>query len=101
MPPAGMESQLLQDPQSVANMELVRDLLPDTPLRSYDVKNAVMIKRGQDVLVKAGAGQGFLITVKAEAMQDGSMGETIRLKNSESGRFLSAEVTGPGTAKMK
>lgn len=101
MPPAGMENQLLQDPQSVANMELVRDLLPDTPLRSYDVKNAVMIKRGQDVLVKAGAGQGFLITVKAEAMQDGSMGETIRLKNSESGRFLSAEVTGPGTAKMK
>lgn len=101
MPPAGMESQLIQDPQLIANMELVRDLLPDTPLRTYDVKNAIMVKRGQDVLVTAGAGQGFLITVKAEALQDGAMGETIRLKNAESGRSLSAEVTGPGTAKMK
>jgi flagella basal body P-ring formation protein FlgA len=100
-PPAGMETQLIQDPALIANMELVRDLLPGTPLRTYDVKNAVMVKRGQEVLVTAGAGQGFLITVKAEAQQDAGMGETIRLKNAESGRFMSAEVTGPGTAKMK
>ena len=100
-PPAGMETQLIQDPALIANMELVRDLLPGTPLRTYDVKNAVMVKRGQEVLVTAGGGQGFLITVKAEAQQDAGMGETIRLKNAESGRFMSAEVTGPGTAKMK
>ena len=101
LPPAGMEAQLVQDPQQIANMELVRDLLPDTPLRTYDVKNAIMVKRGQDVLVTASAGQGFQITVKAEALQDGAMGEMIRLKNTESGRSLSAEVTGQGTAKMK
>jgi len=101
LPPSGMEAQLIQDPQLVANMELVRDLLPDTPLRTYDVKNAIMVKRGQDVLVTAGAGQGFQITIKAEALQDGAMGEMIRLKNTESGRSLSAEVTGQGTARMK
>ena len=100
-PAAGMEAQLIQDPQLVTNMELVRDLLPNTPLRTYDVKNAVMVKRGQDVLVTAGSGSGFLITIKAEAQQDGGFGETIRLKNTESGRSLSAEVTGPGTAKLK
>ena len=100
-PPAGMEAQLIQDPQLVAHMELVRDLLPNTPLRTYDVKNAVMVKRGQDVLVTASSGNGFLITVKAEAQQDGGFGETIRLKNMESGRSLSAEVTGPGAAKLK
>lgn len=99
--PAGMENQLIQDPQQVANMELVRDLLPDTPLRTYDVKNAIMVKRGQDVLINVGVGQGFLITVKAEALQDGAMGETIRFKNTESGRSISAEITGLGTAKMK
>ena len=100
-PAAGMEAQLIQDPQSVVHMELVRDLLPNTPLRTYDVKNAVMVKRGQDVLVTAGSGGGLLITVKAEALQDGGFGETIRLKNMESGRSLSAEVTGLGTAKLK
>ena len=101
LPAAGMETQLIQDPKLLVNMELVRDLLPNTPLRTYDVKNAIMVKRGQEVLVTAGSGQGFLITVKAEALQDGGFGETIRLKNAESGRSLSAEVTGPGTAKMK
>lgn len=100
-PPAGMESQLIQDPAQIVNMELVRDLLPNTPLRTYDVKNAVMVKRGQEVLVTVGSGQGFLITVKAEAQQDGAIGENIRLKNTESGRLLSAEVTGSGTARMK
>lgn len=100
-PSAGMEAQLIQDPQLVVHMELVRDLLPNTPLRTYDVKNAVMVKRGQDVLVTASSGGGFLITVKAEALQDGGFGETIRLKNTESGRSLSAEVTGPGAAKLK
>ena len=97
----GMDGQLIQDPKQVSNMELVRDLLPDTPLKTYDVKNAVLIKRGQSVLITVGEGQGFLITVKAESQQDGSMGETIRLKNTESGRLMSAEVTGSGTAKMK
>jgi flagella basal body P-ring formation protein FlgA len=76
-------------------------LLPNTPLRTYDVKNAVLIKRGQTVLITIGEGQGFLITVKAESQQDGSIGETIRLKNTESGRLMSAEVTGAGTAKMR
>ena len=97
----GMDGQLIQDPKQVSNMELVRDLLPDTPLKTYDVKNAVLIKRGQNVLITVGEGQGFLITVKAESQQDGSIGETIRLKNTESGRLMSAEVTGSGTAKMK
>jgi len=101
MPASGMENQVIVDPQLLVNMELVRDLAPNAPLRTYDLKKAVMVKRGQEVLVTAGGGQGFLITVKAEAQQDAGMGETIRLKNAESGRFMSAEVTGPGTAKMK
>ena len=95
------ENQLVQDPKLVSNTELVRDLLSDTPLRTYDIKNAILVKRGQDVVVTAGSGQGFLISVKAEALQDGGINETIRLKNVESGRLLSAEVTGPGTARLK
>lgn len=101
MPSAGLENQVIQDAKLVSNMELVRDLLANTPLKTFDVRNAVLVKRGQDVLVTAGSGQGFLITVKAEALQDGGIGETIRLKNAESNRSLSAEITGPGTAKMK
>jgi flagella basal body P-ring formation protein FlgA len=98
---AGMEQQLVADPKWVQNMELVRDLLPGVPLRTYDVKNAFMVKRGQEVLVSAGSAAGFVVTAKAEALQDGILGEVIRLKNQESGQSLSAEVTGPGMAKIR
>jgi flagella basal body P-ring formation protein FlgA len=101
MPAAGMENQIISDPQLLKNMELVRDLTPNTPLRSYDVKNAVLVKRGQEVQVTAGEGQGFSITMRAEALQDGGLGEQIRLKNVESGRSLHGVITGPNAAKLR
>jgi flagella basal body P-ring formation protein FlgA len=70
-------------------------------LRSYDVKNAVLVKRGQEVQVTAGEGQGFSITMRAEALQDGGVGEQIRLKNTESGRSLYGVITGPNLAKLR
>jgi flagella basal body P-ring formation protein FlgA len=93
------ENQVVQDLKDVSNMELLRDLPANTPLRSYDVKASLMVRRGQQVLVSVGEGKGFSITVRAEAQQDGLMGEQIRLKNTESGRSLSAVVTGFSTAK--
>ncbi len=93
------ETQVVQDLKDVSNMELLRDLPANTPLRSYDVKASLMVRRGQQVLVSVGEGKGFSITVRAEAQQDGLMGEQIRLKNTESGRSLSAVVTGFNAAK--
>jgi flagella basal body P-ring formation protein FlgA len=101
MPAAGMENQIISDINLVKNMELVRDLTPNTPLRSYDVKTAVLVKRGQEVQVTAGEGQGFSITMRAEALQDGGLGEQIRLKNVESGRSLYGVITGPNAAKLR
>ncbi len=101
MPAAGMENQIISDTKLVKNMELVRDLTPNTPLRSYDVKAAVLVKRGQEVQVTAGEGQGFSITMRAEALQDGGLGEQIRLKNVDSGRSLSGVITGPNAAKLR
>jgi flagellar basal body P-ring formation protein FlgA len=98
---AGMENQIISDTKLLKNMQLVRDLTPNTPLRSYDVKTAVLVKRGQEVQVTAGEGQGFSITMRAEALQDGGLGEQIRLKNVESGRSLSGVITGPNAAKLR
>lgn len=101
MPIPGMENQVIVDSKLLVNMELVRDLTPNSPLRTYDVKAAIMVKRGQEVQVSAGQGQGFLITMRAEALQDGGLGEQVRLKNSESGRSLIAVITGPNTARIR
>ena len=70
-----------------------------TALRTYDLKAAQMVRRGQLVMVSSGEGKGFLITLRAEAQQDGILGEQIRLKNPESGRSLSAVITGFNAAR--
>ena len=101
MPAAGMENQIISDPNLLQNMQLIRDLTPNTPLRSYDIRTALMVKRGQEVHVKAGEGQGFSITMRADATQDGGLGDQIRLKNVESGRLLTGVITGPNEAKLR
>ena len=93
------ELALIQNPDDLKNVEVLRDLQPGSPVRSYDLKPATLVKRGQLVVVSMGEGRGFLVTVRAESQQDGRLGELIRLKNPESGRLLSAMVTGPNSAK--
>jgi flagella basal body P-ring formation protein FlgA len=89
----------LSDASALTHMELQRDLPAQTALRTYDLKAAQMVRRGQLVMVSSGEGKGFLITLRAEAQQDGILGEQIRLKNSDSGRLISGVVTGPNTLK--
>lgn len=79
--------------------ELVRALRAGEPIRLSDVRPALVVKRGDLVLMTVGSPQTFEISVKAEAMQDGKVGEQIKLRNNESGRVLSAIVTGRGTAR--
>ena len=84
----------------MADSELLRDLPANTPLKMQDLKPATMVRRGQQVtVVVGGEGKGFLITVKAQAQQDGLRGEQIRLKNPESGRSFIAVVTGVNMAR--
>lgn len=99
MPVPAYENRLVGDEREMINMELQRDLPANTPLRLQDLKSSTMVKRGQQVLVAVGEGRGFLITVRAEAQQDGTLGDQIRLKNPESGRSLTAVVTGMNTAR--
>jgi flagella basal body P-ring formation protein FlgA len=46
------------------------------------------------VLLSVGSG-AYQVAARVEAMQDGRLGEQIRLKNPESGRTLSGVVIGP------
>ena len=94
------ETRFVSDERELVNTELLRDLPANTPVKMQDLKPTAMVRRGQQVTVAVGGeGKGFLITVKAEAQQDGLLGEQIRLKNPESGRSLTAVVTGMNMAR--
>ncbi len=96
---AGLDNSLLGSVKDLENAEVVRDIPAGTALRSSDVRRALMVKQGQLVMLTISQGSSFAIVARVEALQDGRLGDQIRLKNPESGRLLSGVVTGPNAAK--
>jgi flagella basal body P-ring formation protein FlgA len=98
-PAQGLDAQAVSSLQDLIYGEATRDLPAGQVVRSNDIRRAVLVKQGQSALMSVGQGKGYEITIRVEAMQDGRMGEQIRLKNTESGRLLTGTVTGPNTVK--
>ncbi len=98
-PTLGLDPQAVSSLNDVVNAEATRDLPAGQVVRSNDIRRAVLVKQGQSALMTVGQGKGFEITIRVEAMQDGRMGEQIRLKNTESGRLVTGTVTGPGAVR--
>jgi flagella basal body P-ring formation protein FlgA len=97
--PGNVDTQLLSTVKDAAQAELTRDIAAGQPLRISDIRRALMVKQGQVVMLTVGNSAEFQISVRMEAMQDGRMGEQVKLKNPESGKQVSGVVTGPNTAK--
>jgi flagella basal body P-ring formation protein FlgA len=95
----GVDLQAVVSIKDLEYGEMVRDMQAGVPLRSHDVRRATLVKQGQAVILTIGQSSGFAISARVEALQDGKMGEQIRLKNPESGRIITGVVTGTGTAR--
>lgn len=91
--------QALERMVDIENMELARGLAAGAPIRSFDLRPVLLVKKGQNVKMQLGQGRGFNITARLEALQDGRMGEQIRLKNPESGRMVSGVVVGESAVR--
>jgi flagella basal body P-ring formation protein FlgA len=76
--------------------EVTRTIRAGEALRTTDLRPALLVKRGEMVVLSIGKPSEFEITIKLEAMQDGRMGEQVKLKNAETGRILNGIVTGQG-----
>ncbi len=97
--PGNADTQLLNTVRDAHQAELTRDIPAGQPLRVSDIRRAILVKQGQTVMLTIGNKSEFQISIRMEAMQDGRLGEQVKLKNPESGRQVSGVVTGPNTAK--
>ena len=96
---AGLDAQAVSSVKDVENGEMVRDVMAGVPLRSHDVRRATVVKQGQSVLLTVGPGGGFAITARVESLQDGKIGDQVRMKNPESGKVLFGVVSGPNAVR--
>lgn len=83
--------------EDVLHAELVRDIPAGAVLRGSDIRPAWLIRKGQLVQLSWSPTPGFQISARVEALDNGRMGEPVRLKNRDSGRIISGVVTGLGT----
>jgi len=93
-PESQVNGRVYAEIKDAINQELMRDLRPGMPVRPYDVRPVLMVKRGETVTLSISQGPGVVISAQVEAMQDGKLGEQIRLKNRDSGRIVSGVVKG-------
>lgn len=77
------------------NKQAAHNLLQDAILNEHDVALAIIIKRGDTVTITS-ASTGLSIQMQGKALMDGTQGQSIRVKNTTSGRTISATVTKPG-----
>jgi len=97
--PTDQAQDLVSDPELLQHMEVTRALKAGVPLRKSDLRPIKLVRRGDFVVVSVAPAEGLVIRAKLEATQDGVYGESIRLKNPQSGRQTAARVVGPGLAE--
>ncbi len=86
--------------EDVQGQQLAKSLQIGQPLWSSDIKREPAMKRGQ--MVKAILGEAdFEITANLEAQDTGFIGDTVKVKNLETQKTLSALVTEKGVVKIQ
>jgi flagella basal body P-ring formation protein FlgA len=90
---------LLGSVKDVEYAEAIRDLKAGEPLRSSDLRRATLVRIGQQVTMIIGEKNSFQVAIQLEALQDGRMGEQVKLKNPDSGRQVAGVVVGPNQVK--
>ncbi|MEY4013653.1 MAG: Flagella basal body P-ring formation protein FlgA precursor [Pseudomonadota bacterium] len=82
-------------------MQTTRALKAGEPIRLQDVRPALLVRKGDIVQLQYAQVPGLSISIRVEALEDGRMGQRIRLKNQQSGRFTMGEVVDQGLAMIR
>lgn len=83
----------ISDLSGIQHLAANRLIHPGSVLRQRDVKNAKLVRRGEEVILSAGSDR-YSIETTATALQDGYFGDQIKLKNINSNQVVRAVVSG-------
>jgi flagella basal body P-ring formation protein FlgA len=75
------------------------DLPPGQPLTGADISRPVLVARGSAVTMRLEA-DGMSLSAQGVALEDGGLGDTVRIQNPSSKAILRATVTASGEARV-
>jgi flagella basal body P-ring formation protein FlgA len=96
---SGNPNNFFLQPDGLEFSELMRDVKAGEPIRQRDLKKAVLIKRNHVVQYLVSSTPGLQISVQLQSLDDGRIGDQIRLKNPDSGKVMSGLVVGRNMAR--
>ncbi|WP_321351439.1 flagellar basal body P-ring formation chaperone FlgA [Halopseudomonas oceani] len=89
----------LLDPAQAIGMQLKRNVNADTVLGHTQLERNRLVQRGDKVVISAG-NASVDVRMPGEALEDGTLGAQIRVRNTRSNRVVRARVTGPGQVEV-
>lgn len=95
-----LPAQYLSDPSSALDMELTRAVTADTLLSPSLLKQPQLVSKGQQVTIVAD-GANFAVKMAGTALQNGSAGQLISVKNTTSGRTVQGVIVDAATIRVK
>ena len=99
-----MELGRLRDPcfkpQGLLGQKVLRNLRKGEPIEKSMVDFPPLVKRGEIITIEAVNG-GLKVTATGIAKSNGQEGDTIRVKNSGSGKEVVCKVVGPGQVAVE
>ena len=93
-----MGDTLLEDLEQTKNMELVRPIQAQTPLRLNDLKPIAVIKSGDQVRVTL-LGKGFAIDASGQAMSEAALGSSVKVRISD-GKIVQGTAVSQGAVEV-
>ena len=90
---------VFEDKQGIVGKVARRTLLPGQPVPVNAVREPYLVNQGKASLVVLHNG-GLTITTQAIALQNGSVGDVITLRNPDSGVVIQGTVESDGTVRL-
>lgn len=76
-----------------------QNISADNPLNPYNIELAKLVHKGEQITIVAG-NDGLSISMAGIAIEDGALGEPVKVKNLSSKKIIEAQVSGTKTVKV-
>ncbi len=87
------------DPKVLVGMEATRDTAKGEPFTARTTDNVAVVKSGSPVSIVHKKGS-LIVTAPGRAMESGSIGDVVKVRNQRTRSIISGIVTGPDTVEV-
>ncbi len=95
-----VKNDTILDPREMIGLAARRSLRPGVPLTPSQMREPLLVSRGSVVTMELSAPY-MQLTAQAKALQEGGMGDFIRVENPQSNIVVDAEIIGPNRVRVE